>query len=297
MTSGLDEDLWIRRYQEAAGSSPRLVCFPHAGGSASYFFSLSRALAPDIEVLAIQYPGRQDRHQERSAESIAELADGTYAALRLHGILGAEAAVGAGVGSGAHSSSAAATSMSGTSAAAPSSTSTSSTPTSPPVALFGHSMGAVVAFEVGLRMQRDGLTPPIHLFASGRRAPSRHRAELAVHLLDDAGLLAELKRVGGTHKNILEDPELQQLFLPTIRQDYRAIESYQYTPGPPLTCPVTVLTGDRDLAVTPAEAAAWEPHASGRFDVRTYAGGHFFLEDHSAELIDLLRAEVGSSRL
>jgi surfactin synthase thioesterase subunit len=254
-----DDDPWVRRFREAHESSPTLVCLPHAGGSASSYLALTRELAPEIEVLAIQYPGRQDRRADKSAETIAELADWVYAALGRRGTFDEGGS-------------------------------------RPAVSLFGHSMGAVVAFEIAVRMQRDGLAPPARLFVSGRRAPSIVRDGVLLHTLDDPGLIAEMKRVGGTHRAILDDPELQELFLPTIRSDYRVIESYRYTPGPPLNCPITVLNGDSDAAVTLEEAAAWETFGTGRFDSRLYPGGHFYLEEHVPQVAELLRAEFAKGR-
>ncbi|HEV2636711.1 MAG TPA: alpha/beta fold hydrolase [Actinocrinis sp.] len=256
--SGFDDDAWIRRYHQPPAGSPRLVCFPHAGGSASYYFPWSRTLAAEVEVLALQYPGRQDRMLDESAATIGELADGAYAALRARGVLDP---------------------VDGS-----------------PVSLFGHSMGAIVAFEITRRMQRDGLPAPARVFLSGRRAPDIYRATTPIHTLDDAGLVAEMKRVGGTHQDVLDNPDLQQLFLPTIRADYRAIETYRYEPGPPMQGPVTALTGDGDTAVTPDEAAAWERFTTGPFDLRVFRGGHFYLEEHSADLIDLVRTELTKGR-
>jgi surfactin synthase thioesterase subunit len=251
-----DDDLWLLRFHPCPEPAARLVCLPHAGGSASYYFALSRALCPEVEVLAVQYPGRQNRLREGFAGSIEELVDGVYGAL----------------------------------SALP--------PNEPdvPLAFFGHSMGSVLAFELARRLRHDSAPPPLHLFVSGRRAPSRPRDE-RLHALDDAGLLEVLKENGGTHQTVLGDPELRALFLPIIRNDYRLTESYRYKPGPPLDCPITMLTGDRDPAVTPDEAAAWHEHTSSEFNVRVYSGGHFYLEDHQQELIDLLRAELVKNRV
>lgn len=267
MVARFGDDIWVRRYQESHEFSPRLICFPHAGGAATYYFPLSRALSPDVDVVAMQYPGRQDRLAEKPAVTIAELADGAYTALRDQRAIGAGGGRGRGRSRGEE-----------------------------PVALFGHSMGAIVAFEVALRMRRDGMAPPSRLFVSGRRAPSTKRDEALVHTLDRAALIAQLRRVGGTDEKILGNPDLQELFLPTIRSDYQAIETYRYQPGPPLNCPITALTGDNDAAVTPQEAAAWEAHGTGRFDLRVYTGGHFYLEDHTAEVTELLRTEIAKGR-
>lgn len=252
-----DEDLWLARFHPCAEPAARLVCLPHAGGSASYYFALSLALSPEVEVLAAQYPGRQNRLREGFAGSVEELVDGVYAALPQSSVSEGSADV--------------------------------------PLALFGHSMGALLAFELARRLRRDGAPAPLHVFVSGRRAPSRGRDE-RLHALDDAALLEVLRENGGTHDAVLADPELRALFLPIIRNDYRLTESYRYVPGPALDCPITVLTGDSDPAVTPDEAAAWREHTGGAFDLRVYSGGHFYLEDHQAELTDLLRTELVKNR-
>lgn len=128
MTSTVRTDgLWMRSYQPAAPSAPKLVCLPHAGGSASFFVPMARELAPRCEVLAIQYPGRQDRYAEPVLETVDELADRLFPVLRRN--------------------------------------------VEGPVALFGHSMGATLAFELARRFEAAG-TVPSALFVSARTAPS-----------------------------------------------------------------------------------------------------------------------------
>jgi pyochelin biosynthetic protein PchC len=242
-------DDWIRRYHPAPNAPTRLVCLPHAGGAASFFFPVSRALSPAVDVLAVQYPGRQDRRQEPLIDDIRTLADLVAAAL---------------------------------------------TPwLDRPIALFGHSVGATLAFEVALRLERDG-TAPLVLFASGRRAPSRHRDE-QIHLADDATLVGELRRLSGTGSQMLSDDELIQMILPAIRSDYKAAETYRYRPGPALRCPLIALTGDADPEVTLDEAGAWREHTSGLFELRVFPGGHFFLNDHATTLTALIRQEMATS--
>jgi pyochelin biosynthesis protein PchC len=241
---------WIRQFHRRPHHQYRLVCFPHAGGSASYYFPVSRMARPDIEVLALQYPGRQDRRHEKPVDDVGELADGVSGAL-LNWL-------------------------------------------DHPFAFFGHSMGAIVAFEVARRLQRMGHAPPVILFASARRAPSRHRHE-DVHLRDDAGLIAELRRLGGTDPRVLADAELLATILPMTRSDYRAIETYRCLPGEPLSCPITVLVGDRDPQVTIAEASAWADQTTDRFELKVLPGGHFYLEQQAAAVMDIIHSAIASS--
>jgi len=215
------------------------VCLPHAGGSASFFFPLAKALAPAVEVLAVQYPGRQDRRHEPPVDSIGGLTNRLLDVLR--------------------------------------------SVDDRPLALFGHSMGAIIAYEVALRMSDAGLPAPVHLFASGRRAPSRYRDD-DFRGVSDSRLVAELKKLGGSDAAMLADPELLAMVLPAIRSDYRAVETYRHEPGRRLDCPVTVFTGDRDPRVSVEEARAWKEHSTGPSDLRVLPGGHFFLVDQAAPI-------------
>nr|AXL06119.1 thioesterase [uncultured bacterium] len=243
-------DKWVRRFAPAADGEVRLVCLPHAGGSASFFFPVARALAPAVEVLAVQYPGRQDRRHETAVDNIPDLADRVLDSLR-------------------HLD-------------------------DRPLALFGHSMGAVLGYEVALRMRDAGLPAPAHLFASGRRAPSRYRDE-QVHEMSDDRIVSELKNLSGTDAAMLADPELLEMILPAIRSDYRAVETYRHDPGRTLDCPVTVLTGDSDPKVSVEEARAWAEHTTGPSDLRVLPGGHFFLVDQAGQVLDIVRRKLAGS--
>jgi pyochelin biosynthesis protein PchC len=244
METTVDSEAWINRFHPAPEGTPRLVCFPHAGGSSSFYHPVSQALHPDVDVLALQYPGRQDRRLEEPVRDIHALADLVTAALRPW--------------------------------------------SSGPLAFFGHSMGAILAYEVALRLQQENGTGPDVLFASGRRAPSTTRVE-GVHKRDDDGVVRELKKLAGTEAALLADEELMRMILPAIRADYEAIETYAPRPGPRLTCPVTVLVGDNDPQVTLAEAQTWQDHTTGPFDMKTFTGGHFYLTAHQREVIALIR--------
>ncbi|MFF2808879.1 thioesterase II family protein [Streptomyces sp. NPDC058000] len=249
MTTGTGSDTWVRRFRLAPGAPVRLVCFPHAGGAASFFHPLARQLSPDVEVLPVQYPGRQDRRHEPPLTDIGLLA--AHLATELSAVLDEG-----------------------------------------PTAFFGHSMGATVAFETVRRLEREGRGDPLMLFASGRRAPGLARTE-RVHLLDDAGLLAELRELDGTGGALLDDPEVVRAVLPALRADYRAIETYRCTPPDAVVhCPVTALTGRADPRVSVADARAWVRHTTGPFRLRTFDGGHFYLGSEVRPVADVVRASV-----
>jgi surfactin synthase thioesterase subunit len=237
-----DDDLWCRRYRPARNPTARLVCLPHAGGSAPFFRPLAFALGADVDVVALQYPGRQDRRAEQPIRDMGVLAD------CVHGILRRQPEL--------------------------------------PLTVFGHSMGAVLGFEVTRRLEADG-HGPVHLFASGRRAPSCAHDE-NVHLRDDVGILAEVRALSGTASVLLDDDELMRAALPSLRADYEANETYRYAPATIVSCPVTVLTGDSDPKTTLNEARAWAGHTSGAFDLRVFPGGHFFLTDQADEVTKVL---------
>jgi surfactin synthase thioesterase subunit len=156
-----------------------------------------------------------------------------------------------------------------------------------PFAIFGHSMGAILGFELARRLEQKHGTPPIHLFASGRRAPSCPREE-RVHTLPDAGVVAELARLNGTQPELLGDPDIIEMIMPSVRADYRAIETYRPEPDATIGCPITVLTGDADPQTTAAEADVWAAHTTGAFALTTYRGNHFFLNDHLPAIAGLI---------
>ena len=159
-------------------------------------------------------------------------------------------------------------------------------------AFFGHSMGAIVAFEVALLAERQLGTPIPRLIASGRRAPSRLRDE-NVHKRGDMELIAEVQGLSGTHSELLDDEEVRRSYLPVIRNDYRAIETYAPPREQTLSCPVTAFVGASDPRVTLDEARAWEQHTDAGFQMRVFPGGHFYLTERPAETVASLRDVLG----
>ncbi|SFN61016.1 MULTISPECIES: thioesterase II family protein [Actinomadura] len=152
-----------------------------------------------------------------------------------------------------------------------------------PAALFGHSMGAVLAYEVARLLQERG-SAPAHVFASGARPP-HDRGDDRVADQDDDGVVAEMIKLGGTDADALRDPELRELVLPYVRNDFALIEDYAHKDGTRLAVPVTAIIGDSDPHVTPGQARGWEQVTDGRFALKVLPGGHFYLAEQRPAVI------------
>lgn len=160
----------------------------------------------------------------------------------------------------------------------------------PPVALFGHSMGALVASETARRLEQAD--PPVHLFVSGARAPHMPLPG-APHALDDDELREWLRRLDGAPQEVLADPQLLPLLLPLLRADLRVCDDYLGTPGlAPLSCPITALAGRDDPLATPRHVAAWSSYTTGEFDLAVFPGGHFYLQEREAEVTRLIQERL-----
>jgi surfactin synthase thioesterase subunit len=159
-----------------------------------------------------------------------------------------------------------------------------------PFALFGHSLGALVAFELAHCLESRGLGAPLVLFASGAHAPSRHDTELPVPQ-SDAELRAELERLGGTPALVLADAELMALALPVLRADFALSRRYTCEPGRRIACPIHVLGGSAD-ETSEATLRAWGDHTRADCSVDVLPGGHFFIHEQEAEVLELVRTRL-----
>ncbi|MEU9731649.1 alpha/beta fold hydrolase [Streptomyces sp. NPDC048002] len=235
---------WIRRW--SGGSTPRftLICLPHAGGSAGFYRPWAALMPSEVELLAVQYPVREDRLEDPGAAD-------------MHGLVSAVA-----------------------DAVAPL--------LDRPYALFGHSMGSAVAWELAHELSRREVPRPRRLFASGRAAPGM-AVTGQLHRQGDDVLGAELARLGGTSREVLADPGLRSLVLAAVRHDYRIIETYRPADRPPLSCPVHVLTGSTDPELGEERvreaAGGWADLTTARTEVRVFPGDHFYLTPRRREVV------------
>ncbi|MCX2953673.1 thioesterase II family protein [Lentzea sp. NEAU-D7] len=158
-------------------------------------------------------------------------------------------------------------------------------------ALFGHSVGALVAYLVARRIVERGGQPPRHLFVSGRPAPQLPNTRRELRALPTDDLVGELRALGGLPDVLLKERSLLELFLPLLRADMSVNETYRHVPGPPLPIPLTVFGGTDDPRAEHAELAAWQ-ELSADSALVTYPGGHFYLEDRVPEMLEVVRGRM-----
>jgi medium-chain acyl-[acyl-carrier-protein] hydrolase len=165
-----------------------------------------------------------------------------------------------------------------------------------PLAFYGHSMGALLAFEAARRRHLANLMPPVHLFVAGRRAPHIPWPDVPIHRMSDAEFARELQhRWGALPRTIAENKELLDYFLPIIRTDITVLETYTYHAGPPLPCRVTVYGGQADPSTTVDDLKAWKQHTTSDFRLRLFDGDHFFPQSLRSQLLEDIAECLGSS--
>lgn len=224
---------WVIRPRSNPRAALRVLCFPFAGGGASVFRTWPAQLPPDVEVLAVEMPGRETRLRdpliERRSALVTALADAVIPEVQ------------------------------------------------GPVAIYGHSLGALIGFDLVRELRRRSLPGPVHLFVSGRRAPQLPEPS-PMHQLPEPEFLARLRRLGGISDLVLRDPDLVAYFLPMLRADISLNEIEPYRDEPPLACPITALGGASDERASLAELDAWHAQTSAAFEREIFPGGHFFIQ-------------------
>lgn len=237
---------WFRFHRKSAAPRARLICLPHAGGTASFFRDWPQVLDPSVEVIAVRYPGREDRLNEPCIIDMTALADQLADEIAM---LPAEPRL--------------------------------------PLLLFGHSMGASVAHEVTVRLERRQ-QPVAALLVSARPAPHRLRVNDLTKRPDDSALLSDVRRLDTRAAAVLDDPELLEVVLPAIRGDYTLVETYPRQEPRPVRAPIFGYAATADPEVSQSDVQAWEKVTTGAFELRVYSGDHFYLiPQRSAVLADI----------
>jgi medium-chain acyl-[acyl-carrier-protein] hydrolase len=165
-----------------------------------------------------------------------------------------------------------------------------------PFALFGHSMGALLVFELARGLRRHGLLP-IHLFVSGYRAPQLPSSQLPFSHLPDAEFIDSVRRYGGLPDLVAQNEELLEIFLPILRADFAMTETYIYQEESPLECPLTAFGGLSDPKVDHEKILAWNIHTSLRFNTHFFPGGHFFLHDSESLVLNQINHHLNEALL
>ncbi|KAF0808146.1 pyochelin biosynthetic protein PchC [Alcanivorax xiamenensis] len=237
----------VRCFRLSEQPSARLVCLPHAGGSASCYRDWGKALPDHLDLLAVQYPGREERYPEPFADSLEALADEITEALTLFAEV--------------------------------------------PLVLFGHSLGAALAYEVALRLRRRNLSLK-RLVVSAHPAPHRQR-ESALHQQGDTALLDDIRRLSGG-STPLDEPAMRELFMPMLRNDYRLIERYRRDFPDEIDVPVDVCFPVDDDEISGDEVRAWQDVTPWTLGVLPFRGGHFYLREQYRDVVDRVLKQLDS---
>ena len=161
-----------------------------------------------------------------------------------------------------------------------------------PFAFFGHSLGALVGFELARQLRRQSGVQPVHLFVSADRAPQIPQRDRPIHALPEREFLVELRRLNGIPGKVLEEADLMQIMLPILRADFAVYETYVYSTEPPLKCPISIFGGLQDHRVSRSDLEAWRDQTSVSFSLRMFPGDHFFLNTTQPLLLQVLSQEL-----
>lgn len=249
----MTDNRWIVPLRHAPGNRSRIFCFHHAGGSALSFGAWPRKLADGISVFAVQLPGRDGVQPIGAARRVQDLVPPLMRAWeRFH----------------AH------------------------TDIAVPFVFYGHSLGALVAFELTRALHAARASTPAALFVSGRRAPHRPLEQPALCDLPEAELLRALEHLGGMPPLLLASEKWRAFFMATLRADLRLSDRYEYTAAAPLHVPVHAFRGERDPILGHEEFEAWRRETRGEFSATPLPGGHFFDDAGTRRLCSRLQAAL-----
>jgi medium-chain acyl-[acyl-carrier-protein] hydrolase len=161
-----------------------------------------------------------------------------------------------------------------------------------PFGFFGHSMGAIIAFELARYLRGTYGREPHALCASGRRAPHVPDTDPATYNLPHDEFIEELRRIDGTPSEVLEHAELMELMLPLLRADFQLVQTYEYIEGDPLRCPIFAYGGLQDYEETRERMLKWKEQTESRYKLHMLPGDHFFLRSSQSLLLELLARDL-----
>jgi medium-chain acyl-[acyl-carrier-protein] hydrolase len=164
-----------------------------------------------------------------------------------------------------------------------------------PFALFGHSLGALIAFELCKHLRANGGPAPVRLFVSAYQSPQLPRRGKTLHRMTDFEFMEELRELQGTPEAVLRDRELMQLLLPIIRADFEMHETYAYQPSAPLDCPVSAFGGMQDSHITETDLCAWRDMTTSSFSFKMFPGDHFFVNTARKSILRWISDDLARS--
>ncbi len=239
---------WVTCARPNPRAQLRLFCFPHAGGSASFFRPWSEELPASIEVCPIQYPGRENRLLEPPFTQLTLLVE-TLAPFLI--------------------------------------------PLAQmPFAFYGHSLGALIGFELARQLRRLGARRPAVLFVSSYPAPQIGADGPPIHGLPDAEFIASVQRFNGMPAQLSENREMMELMLPILRADFALYETHACADELPLDCPIMAFGGIQDKHIRREQLEAWHVQTSGSFALRMFPGDHFFLQTARSLLLQAITRDL-----
>ncbi len=154
--------------------------------------------------------------------------------------------------------------------------------------LFGHSLGARIAFELARALRQRGARAPEHLFVSGRSAPHLPPTRPPLHHLPHEEFLAELRKFNGTPQAVFDEPELLELLIPLLRADFQLNDVDPHVDDAPFAFPITALGGNNDEHANEERVAAWRSYTTGAFVHETFEGDHFFIASERRKVLEKL---------
>lgn len=161
-----------------------------------------------------------------------------------------------------------------------------------PYVLFGHSMGAQLAFELARKFGEKGVPLPSCLIVSGRRAPQRKKKTKPIYSLPENEFREEIRRLNGTPSEALNNPELMDIVSPILRADFQLIETWEYQPSEPIDVPLLALGGIKDNQVSLDDLEDWKDVTSGPFCLELFSGDHFFINQATESLLNTVRQTI-----
>jgi medium-chain acyl-[acyl-carrier-protein] hydrolase len=243
-------DPWILAPKPVSLPRVRLFCLPHAGGNATAYHAWTAELPEDVEMAAIQLPGRTYRIKEPPFLRMDALTEALIAALEPY--------------------------------------------MDRPFVMFGHSLGALTAFETVRRLRSQGGPAPIHLVVSGRGAPHVPGRQAELHRAPDGEFLHAMHRLFSMPADLLHDSGLMALSMPALRADFELMETWRYKTEAPLQVPVTAIGGCSDPTLPFSDLEAWREQTGASFESYWLPGTHFYLNEQRKNVLALLGKILGS---